>query len=203
MKLKLTFLFVFTSILSVYAQEDSLKKYVHPVLGLSLSYPSSWSVISVDDYFNQLENTKLTNEEFDEMILKHAQVPLFAITKYKEPYDNLNPSIKINTRHYGNLKGYSPESILYHLIDQFKVMFTDFKLVQIPVKTKIGNQEAFYIKINYTYLTQNGLSFPTCSELWMLDKTDYFYFIGAGTRADDNSGAVEEIHKILNTFEIQ
>jgi hypothetical protein len=33
-----------------------------------------------------------------------SQSPFLAITKHKEPYDDLNPSVRVNAREAGNLR---------------------------------------------------------------------------------------------------
>jgi hypothetical protein len=190
-------------VLSAFSQTDTFKTYRHSVLNFKIDYPVDWNVISVDEYYNQLNTIKLSEKEFNDLLVKNASVPFFAITKYPEPFDDLNPSIKINTKPYGGLKGQSLESILRILIEQFTKMFQDFSVDQEPQQIDLGNQKAEYLRIKYTLKTQDGKSFATCSELYLIDKGEYFYMIGAGTRQDEKTGTRDEIRKILNTVEIK
>jgi hypothetical protein len=204
MRQSFTTIIVFSfCVLSVFSQTNSFKTYKHSVLDFKIDYPIDWNVISVDEYYNQLNAIKLSEKEFSDLLVKNASVPFFAITKYPEPFDDLNPSIKINTKPYGGLKGQSLESILRILVEQFTKMFQDFSVDQEPQQIDLGNQKAEYLRIKYTLKTQDGKIFATCSELYLIDKGEYFYMIGAGTRQDEKTGTRDDIRKILNTVEIK
>lgn len=186
-----------------FSQNDSLKTYHHAVLGFSITYPKSWSTISVDEYYNHLNTINLTTTEFNELLVKNARVPFFAITKFQEPYTDLNPSIKINTRPYGASKGQSLDVILNMISGQFQKMFVDFSIVQAPTKMALGNQSCWYMRMNYALKAPDGKVYPTCSELYLIDKVDYFYMIGVGTRQDEKNGRRSEIRNMLNSLYIK
>ena len=50
--------------------------------------------------------------------------------------------------------------------------------------------------------SQDGTLFKTCSELWLIDKGQYFYMIGAGTKQDESNCKREEILNFLNSVEL-
>lgn len=190
------------SILYTFGQSDSLNTYNHPVLGFSIKYSSSWFPISIDDYYSNLNKVKLNDEEFNQLLIKNASIPFFAISKFKEPYEDLNPSLKINTKPYGNLQGQPLELIIKLFISQFEKVFLDFKVQQDPIKTILNKKEVVYSKFFYTMKSQDGTLFKTCSELWLIDKGQYFYMIGAGTKQDESNCKREEILNFLNSVEL-
>ena len=204
MKKKITFIALFYfAILNIFAQSDSLNIYHHPVLGFTIKYSKDWNPINIDDHYANLKNIKLNDEEFNKLLIKNASIPFFAISKFKEPYEDLNPSLKINTRPYGNLQGQPLEVIIKLLIGQFEKIFLDFKIQQEPIATILNENKAVYAKFFYTMKSQDGTEYKTCSEIWLIDKGQYFYLIGAGTKQDESNCKREEILGFLNTIELK
>jgi hypothetical protein len=124
------------------------------------------------------------------------------ITKYPEPFDDLNPSFKVNIKPLGQLKGADPKKILELILPQFQNIFQDFNLIQPPSDTTVGRLPAAYMRINYSLVAQDERTFPTTSELWIVPRGDYFFMIGAGTRQDEKTGSREEIAKIMSSIEL-
>lgn len=134
---------------------------------------------------------------------KYATAPLVAMTKYPEPYEDVNPSFKANLKPYGGLKGKSPEELIDLVVPQFQKTFKDFVLIQPPTETFVSGIKSGYARFDYTMDTSDGRSFPTTSELWVVPRGDYFFLIGAGTRQDERTGSRAEIQDILNSVKIQ
>jgi hypothetical protein len=119
--------------------------------------------------------------------------------KYPEPFDDLNPSFKVNIKPLGQLKGADPKQILNLILPQFQKMFQDFALIQPPIDTKVSGLNAAYMSINYSLAIPDGRTFPTTSEMWIVPRGDFFFMIGAGTRQDEKTGSRKDIQAILNT----
>ena len=135
-------------------------------------------------------------------MLKYATAPLVVIAKYPEPFDDLNPSFKVNVRPFGKLKGADPKQILAMVSAQFKNVFEDYEVVQEPTDTEVSGIKSGYMKINYSIQIPDGCTFPTTSELWIVPRGDYFFMIGAGTRQEEKTGTRNEIQEILQTVRI-
>lgn len=195
------FLFVFLFVSN--SQIESTKTFKHNVLGFSIKYSNKWSIISVDDQYANLNKITLNDSSFNEMIKKGTSVPFFAISKFKEPYDDINPSLKINTKPYGNLQGKSLEYITSIMLTQFEKMFLDYKLIEGPKEYLINNNKSIYSKIYYTIKSKNGDEFKTCSELWLIDKGNYFYVIGVGTKQNESNCKRSEIYNFIKTIELK
>ena len=184
---------------------DSSKKieYKHQLLGFSVQYPDSWNIVSVDDYYSSLNNTKLSNKEWDGMLTKHASIPFFAVAKYKEPYEDLNPSFKVNTRPYGELKGQKLDALMKAMVKQFETMFDDFEIIDDVKEVKIGNTKAIHTKFNYTLVSEAGEDYPASSELWLIDKGEYFYVIGVGMHQTEKKEILAEIKEMISSIIIK
>ena len=178
-------------------------RYINPTLGFSLVKPADWTFLTAEQNAENLARTKLKDEEFQKLAQKYATAPLVAITKYKEPYDDLNPSVKVNVRPLGSFTAEKPTAILEFMAKQLESVFEDFKVVTPPEETKLGGLKAGYLKIHYSMKIPDGRTFPTCSELWVVPRGKHFFMIGAGTRQDQKTGKREEIAKILKNIRIE
>lgn len=171
-------------------------------VGFEITKPESWQFLTAEQNLENLKRTKLSDEEFHQLMLKYATAPLVAMMKYPEPFDDLNPSLKVNVKPFGPLKGIDPKQILSMVSAQFAGIFKDYKLVEGPVDTEVSGMKSGYLRFNYSLEIPDGRSFPTTSELWIVPRGDYFFMIGAGTRQDEKTGSRKEIQEILKTVKI-
>jgi hypothetical protein len=146
---------------------------------------------------------KLNDEEFHAAMQKYATAPLVAMTKFPEPYEDVNPSFKVNIKPYGQFEGKQPAELINMLVPQFKRAFKDFELVQPPVEVVVSEIKSAYARMNYTLEIPDGMFFQITSELWIVPRGDYFFVLGAGTRQDEKTGSRKEIESILKTVKIE
>ena len=171
--------------------------------GFQLTKPAGWHYVTAAQNMQNIKAIKLTDAEFHAAMQKYATAPLVAMTKYPEPYDDVNPSFKVNLKPYGGLKGKSPEEIINLVVPQFQKAFRDFAIVQPPTEASISGIKSGYARMNYTMEIQDGRTFPITSELWIVPRGDYFFMLGAGTRQDEKTGSRDEIQSILRTVMIE
>jgi hypothetical protein len=182
---------------------DDTNVFQSPSAGFELTKPSAWTFVTANQNLANIKAMKLSDEEFHAAMQKYATAPLVAMMKYPEPYEDVNPSFKVNIKPYGDLKGKAPEELINMVVPQFQKIFKDFVLVQAPTETTISGMKAAYARMNYTMEIPDGRTFPTTSELWIVPRGDYFFMIGAGTRQDEKTGTREEIRAILETVKIE
>lgn len=175
----------------------------NPTAGLQVTKPAEWSFITAAQNLDNIKAVKLSDDEFHAAMKKYATAPLVAMTKFPEPYDDVNPSFKVNLKPYGDLKGMAPQEIISLVVPQFESTFKDFVLVQPPTEVVVSGITSAYARMNYTMEIPDGRTFPTTSELWIVPRGDYFFMIGAGTRQDETTGSREEIQEILKTVKIE
>ncbi|PHS12126.1 MAG: hypothetical protein COA86_18710 [Kangiella sp.] len=197
--MKLVQLLVLTLLSSFALAESSANKFESLTVGFELTKPSEWQFITAEKNLENIKKIKLNDEKFKQRMLKYSTAPLVAIMKYPEPFDDLNPSFKVNIKPLGQLKGVDPKKILNLLLPQFQKMFQDFSLVQPPIDTRVSGLNAAYMSINYSLEIPDGRKFPTTSELWIIPRGDFFFMIGAGTRQDEKTGSRKDIQTILNS----
>lgn len=173
----------------------------NPTAGLEVTKPAAWVYLTAEQNAENLKRAELSDEEFRAAMAKYATAPMVAMTKYREPYEDLNPSFKVNMRALGELKGRSAVDIANLIVPQLQRVFTDAKVVQAPMEVTISGLKAAYTRIDYT-LRAGGEEFPTASELWIVPRGDFFFMLGAGTRQDEKSGSRKEIAAIVKSIHL-
>lgn len=198
--IKLFLLLSFLLTGTAYANENTFKSIT---VGFEITKPKEWSFVTAQQNLDNIKRTKLSNEEFKELMLKYATAPLVAMTKYPEPYDDLNPSFKVNIKPFGQIKERDGKEVISLILPQLQKMFKDFQIAQPPVDTQVAGFKAGYVRINYSLQIPDGRTFPTTSELWVVPRGDYFFMIGAGTRQDEKTGRRKEIEQIMKSIKIE
>ena len=190
------------SLLSFGAFAQDTNVFESVTVGFKVTKPSEWQFVTAEENIENLKKIQTDDEEFQQLMLKYSTAPLVVIMKYPDPFDDLNPSFKVNIKPIGQLKGTDPKKILELILPQFQKMFQDFNLVQPPTDTTVAKLPAAYMRIDYSLAIPDGRTFPTASELWIVPRGDYFFMIGAGTRQDEKTGSREEILNILSSVEL-
>ncbi len=202
MKSKLILITIALTFVSLQLFAKSTKNIEFKTFGISIEKPVAWFDISAENYAEHLKNIKTEDKEFSELIKKHASIPFFAITKFQEPHEDLNPSLKINIKPAGNLDLTKPDQILMSIISNLESKFTNFKIIEEPKISSINGKTCGFTRFNYTLKINDELSFETSSALWILPYNNQFFLIGAGFRTDEKNGKFEEIKKIVNSIKL-
>jgi len=182
---------------------DQSDVFISPTVGFEVTKPTDWHYITAAQVLENIKAINLNDEKFHEAMQKYTTAPLVAMTKFPEPYEDVNPSFKVNIKPYGQLKGKSPAELINLVASQIQKTFNDFDLVQPPIEIDVSGIKSAYARMNYTMQLSNGNSFPTTSELWIVPWGDYFFMVGAGTRQDEKTGSRKEIAAILSTVKIE
>lgn len=191
---------ILISILSSLVFAGETNQFESTTVGFKLTKPTEWQFVTAEENLENLKKIQMDDKEFHQQMIKYSTVPLVALMKYPEPFDDLNPSFKVNIKPLGQLKGADPKQILNLILPQFKKVFQDFELVQEPMNTKISGLAAAYMRINYSLTIPDGRKFPTASELWIVPRGDFFFMIGAGTRQDEKTGSRKDIQNIIKSI---
>lgn len=189
-------------VLPGYAIEANSEVFSNPTAGFEMNKPDDWHFVTATQNLENIKAIKLNDEEFHAAMQKYATAPLVAITKYKEPFEDVNPSFKVNIKPYGQLKGKRPQDLITMLVPQFERAFKNFQLVQAATEVTVSGIPSAYARMNYVMETPGGGSFPVTSELWIVPRGDYFFVLGAGTRQDEKTGTRKEIESLLRSVKI-
>lgn len=185
------------------AAEDGTNAFKSPTVGFSVVKPSDWQFMTAEQNLENLARTQLNDRQLQEAMRKYSTAPLVAMTKYPEPFDDLNPSFKVNIRSLGELSGDDPVSIIKLAIRPIAKSFKDFTIAEQPSETSVSGLKAAHVRIHYSLEVPDGRTFPTASDLWIVPRGKFFFMIGAGTRQDEKTGTRAEIEKILSSVLIE
>lgn len=202
LQLVLIFLIFVSNTFATKEKDNKLVKYENNVIGFQISYYKNWVTLDSKSLATNLNNLTTKDSNFTKLLQTNASLPFFAISKYQEPHDDLNPSLRVNARPLGGLKGKSMVEIIKIIIPNFQKIYEDFKIIDEPKIIKINNIEMAYTKFYYILKNTDGKEFKSCSELWLIDKGDFFIMIGAGSKQDESNGKRQEIQDMINTIKI-
>jgi hypothetical protein len=177
-------------------------EYVNPTLGFRVAKPETWLFASAQQNLDNLKSIRLQDAEMQKTLAKYVSAPLVIMLKYAEPYPDVNPSIKVNLKPLGQLKGRDAKEIAALLLPGLQRAFKDLVVAKSPSDVVVSGFKGAYMRVTYSLEVSGGDSFPTSSELWIIPRGDYFFMIGAGTRADERTGTRQEIQDIVNTVSI-
>jgi len=187
---------------SAYAFSETASVFSNPTAGFTVTKPIGWHYLTAEQNLNNLKATQLSDKDFQAAMVKYASTPMVAMTKYEEPYEDVNPSFKVNIKPLGQFKGKDPKEIIGVMLPQFQKIFKDYKLAQSPTNISVAGISSAYTRINYTMEVAGMGTLPITSELWIIPHGDYFFLVGAGTRQDEKTGSRKEIESIINTIVI-
>jgi hypothetical protein len=173
-----------------------------PSFGLSVAPLPGWHVVSAQENADNLRSLRMDDRQFQELAIRYANSPVVALSKYKEPYEDLNPSFKINVRPMGGFNGRPPTEILAAALPTFSRAFSDLKVQEGPKPTEVAGHDAAYARLAYT-MRAGGAAFPTISELWIVPRGPIMLMIGTGTRADERNGKREEVRQFVDRLTIE
>lgn len=172
-----------------------------PSLGISIVRPASWVTITADQNARNLGNVQMDDPQFQALAKRYANSPVVAMAKHREPYADLNPSLKINVRPLGGFAGHAPEEIIAAALPMFQHGFADLKVLEGPKHTTLAGKPAGFVRMAYTLRTHE-MAVPAVSEIWVVPKGPVFFMIGSGTRADEGTGTRAEVRSIINTLKL-
>ncbi len=193
---------ILLSVLSAKVFAGTANDFESVTASFKVTKPNEWQFITAQENIENIKRVELSDKELQEKMIKYSQSPLVAMMKYPEPFNDVNPSFKVNIKPLGQLKGLDPKQILGIMLPQLEKTFKNYKLVVAPEDAKVSGLVGAYMKINYSMAIPDGREFPITSEMWVVPRGDYFFLIGAGTRQDESTGSRAEIQNILSSMSL-
>ena len=178
--------------------------FSNPTFGISVTKPGEWHFLTAREHRENLERTQLGDEEFQKLVQKYSSAPLVAMTKYKEPYNDINPSLQMHIKPLGKLPSANPKAILSIVATNLPSRRLEgFKIIIPPRDTTVAKQKAAYMKVHYAWEIKGVGKFPVCSEMWIVPRRNFFYMIGGSTRQDEKTGERREIRQIIESIKFE
>jgi hypothetical protein len=188
--------------LAMFAAQCSAGKLIkNSTLGFEIELPDGWTELSSKEFYENLGGVKLDDPKFQDLLKKYANLPVVIAAKHPEPYDDVNPSLKINTRPYGAIPNRDAVEIVGLGLAGIKQLFPKLEIIKPPSKKVVDGREAGHVEIRYSLSTAAG-TFPIESELWIIPTKNFFYMIGIGYRPDGKTGSRDDAVSAVEKMKI-
>jgi hypothetical protein len=187
--------------ISCVAAADS-NRFESPTAGIAFLKPESWHFVSMQSTLENREKVRLDDAELDKQMKAQANPPLAVVMKHAEPYPDINPSFQVGLRPLGTLQGKSAKELVEVVLSGMSKMFADFKVVSPATETEVGGLPAARASIHYTLNTTDGDAYPTWSDMVVVPRGKFMFFVGMGRKQGDEL-ATAELEQTLSSIEIQ
>jgi hypothetical protein len=202
MKFKLILTTILQLMLTIQINANDTQTIKFQTFGISIEKPNSWFEISAESYTDNLNKVKTKDEEFNALLRKHSKVPFFAIYKFKDPYDNINPSLKINISPAGSMDSAKPDLFLKSIIRTMESKFANFRIISKPELDSINGKKCAFAKYSYSLAVEGAISYKITSALWILPHKNQIFIIGVGYRSDEANAKFAEFRKIVSSIKL-
>jgi len=183
--------------------EEPESMYHNETFGFKVIKPKGWHITTSKEYAENLGKIDINDPKLKNLVQRNANIPVITYTKYQEPYNDLNPGFKVNIYPLGKLDPDNPVKILEVLLPNLQKVLKDYKLTVPPKETTVSGLKASYMQVFYTLVTSDGSSFPSCTEMWVVPKRNFFLALGVATRQDEKNCTRKDVGKIVETMVIE
>ena len=180
-------------------KSDSVNSFENKAVRIKVE-SGSWHYIKAKEHLQGVKHIKLRDKKLQKFMMKEKS-PLLVLMKYKLPYSDVNPSIKVDMVSVGTMSRSETEKIVKLNMDLLKKASSNFKVITQPESVYVSGLKGSYAHVQYEIKNKAGSVFFISSELWIIPKDGYFIMIGAATRADEKTGTRKEIKDIIKTIE--
>ena len=202
MKRLLTLIVLAASVVSLAgAGAWAQNQYENKTLGVAVVKPDSWVFMTDAQNRDNLSRAQLADSDFQKLVVERSRAPIFVITKFPEPHDDLNPSVKIGVRPAGNLTQDGLDAALSAILQFTASKVSDDAVLGEVKETKIDGFPAVVGEISYTLETQDGAAFPTRSRIWMVLKGELLFTIGVGMHQSTTPEVESEIQSVIDSID--
>jgi hypothetical protein len=186
---------------SCLAVADS-SRFENPTAGIAFSKPESWVFASMQATLENRDKVRLDDAELERQVKTQANPPLAVVWKHPEPYPDVNPSFQVGLRPLGTLEGKSAKELIDIVLPMMAKMQADFQIVKPIAETTVGGLPAARAGFHYTLKTTDGGAYPAWSDIVVVPRGKFMFFIGMGRKQGDEA-ATAELEQILSSIEIQ
>jgi hypothetical protein len=202
MKASLTAIYLAAILLPSIAPAADTNTYSNPALGISITKPGTWMFLTTNQHAENLKRATLKDAELMKRLREHPTPPLVGMLKYPEPFDDVNPNVRITVA-----EGYTPSidlsQVLNLLVVSRQTNFDSFRVIVSPTNTTLFGRSAAFTKFYYDLKVPDGRRFPDWEEIWLVPHKDRIFIIVLELRQDEKSGTRSEFDHILKSLKLE
>jgi hypothetical protein len=199
MKVLLKAIYLAAALLPAFVSAADTNTYSDPALGISIAKPRDWIFLTGDQHAENLKRATLKDAELMKWLREHPAPPLVGMLKYPEPFDDINPNVKITVA-----EGYTPKTdlpqLLSVLVASRQTNFYNFRVIVPPKDTTLIGRSAAYTKFYYDLKVPDGRRFPDWGEIWLVPHKNQVFIIVLELRQDEKTGSRAEFDQILQSL---
>jgi hypothetical protein len=171
---------------AVPAGSAAQERVANATAGISIVPPPGWHVTSMQDVLRNRSQLRLPDAQL-EAGLQRATAPLFAFSKYQEPYATLNPTVQVVLRPRPSSLPTSATALLRIATATLQKAFPDFAFVEPIQDAQVSGMGAAYMKATYTLTTADQRQLRVLSRTWVVPRGSFMFLIGmsGATGGDD------------------
>ena len=181
--------------------KSSSEVFHHPGAGFSITKPMDWKYLSPEMVKKASESTKWNDAELEKAIKENPNAPLVVLTRYKEPYPTLNPSVAITMVNLP-VEGMPPKDILNMSTEVLKRAYPDLTYVDEVQDADVGGIKGAYTKIKYT-MAAGDQKFPTLTRMWLVPRGKIMFTVGMSGPQEGPDVSEDTFKAILSSIKIE
>ena len=168
--------------------------------GIKISKPEKWKF---ENYQNLLKSDIHFIYKNEEMANKINECPTsycVLITRYNEPYDGLNPILKVTPVIIKDYANVNPTFILKTYLSLMNNFFNDFSIVQGVNNLKIDGNTAYQVKAKYSVKDNLNRTFRINSGMTIVIKDSIGFVIQTTCAQDGDDLTDKQFDFIINSI---
>ena len=178
-------------------------RFYSPVAGVSIEKQPTWVFMPLELELANREAVSVGKKETDAAMHDATTPPLVVIARYPEPSEKPNPTLKINMRALGDLKGSSPVDITRAVASVMANAVPTFKLDEEIGAAQIGGLDAGVFRAHFRLeVPRLGRSFIVKTQGWIVPRGNYALIIGASDPTDGAEDYEADFQAMVKTIVI-
>ena len=179
----------------------SKEVFHHQGAGFSVTKPMDWKYLSPEMVKKASESTKWNDAELEKAIKDNPNSPLVVLTRYKEPYPTLNPSVAVTLVNLP-VEGMPPKDILNMSTEVLRRAYPDLAYVDEVQDANVDGINGAYTKIKYT-MAAGDKKFPTLTRMWLVPRGKIMFTVGMSGPQDGPDVSEDAFKEILKSIKIE
>jgi len=182
---------------------EEVNTFTSSTAGFTICKPECWSFQSAEAIAENRASARMKDKELEKLVRERANAPLVALTRFPEPYDDLNPSVQVMFRPLGQLADTAPDELMEIVIGPLQNAFEDFTVIEEIQETTVGGQAAAYMRAKYTVANAGGREFKTLARLWIVPRGSFMFMISMSGPQKGPHVSEEEFQLVLDSIVIE
>lgn len=183
---------------------ESSDRFVDSAAGLEITKPSPWRFVSTEQVAENRQNVRLADAALDRHVKRRAGLPLVAMMKHPEGYDDLNPTVQVLLRPIpaGGEK-MKPTEIAARLLPTLEKAFLEFSYVEPIKETTVDGMTAASVRMKYIVVNAEARRFPALARMWFVPRGRFMFMISMIGAQQGEDQCEAEFQQIFASIKIQ